>query len=69
MTLGLVNEAQRNAAVLGFNYPGDVWYKDAFDMMHGKGLQPMITPVKSKHGVRLPSIPFVHHKALKPPTT
>jgi outer membrane protein assembly factor BamD len=70
MTLGLVNEAQRNAAVLGFNYPGDIWYADAYAMMKGKGVQPQIVPVKGKRpgGVRLPSLPFTKHKALKPPT-
>ncbi len=71
LTLGLNNEAQRNAAVLGFNYPGDVWYADAYAMMSGKGLQPQVAPLKVKHagGIHLPSLPFVHGKALKPPTT
>lgn len=70
LTLGLNNEAQRNAAVLGYNYPGEVWYADAYALMSGKGLQPAIAPIKVKHtgGIHLPSIPFMRGKALKPPT-
>jgi outer membrane protein assembly factor BamD len=35
MTLGLVEEATKTAAVLGYNYPGSVWYKDAYTIAHG----------------------------------
>jgi outer membrane protein assembly factor BamD len=70
LTIGLTEEAKRNAAVLGFNYPGDRWYQDAYNLMSGKGLRPQITPVKAKRpgGIRLPSIPFMKGKALRPPT-
>jgi outer membrane protein assembly factor BamD len=71
MTLGLANEAQRNAAVLGFNYPGDGWYSDAYAMMSGKGLQPAIAPTGTKHhgAIRLPTLRLPGStKALKPPT-
>ena len=27
LALGLTNEAKRNAAVLGYNYPGSEWYE------------------------------------------
>jgi outer membrane protein assembly factor BamD len=30
MSLGLPEEAQRTAAVLGYNYPGSVWYSDSY---------------------------------------
>jgi outer membrane protein assembly factor BamD len=33
LALGLPNEAQRYAAVLGANYPGSEWYQKAFDLM------------------------------------
>jgi outer membrane protein assembly factor BamD len=71
LTLGLTEEAKRNAAVLGFNYPGDRWYQDAYNLMAGKGVRPAIVPVKVKRpgGIRLPSLPGMHGKALKPPTT
>jgi outer membrane protein assembly factor BamD len=40
LTLGLGEEARRNGAVLGHNYPGDIWYRDAYDLLTDKGLQP-----------------------------
>ena len=33
--LGLPDEAQRNAAVLGYNYPDSDWYEDTYDLMQG----------------------------------
>jgi outer membrane protein assembly factor BamD len=71
LTLGLLEEAKRNAAVLGYNYPGDRWYQDAYNLMQGKGVKPAIQPVKTKHagGIRLPSLPGMRGKAIKPPTT
>ena len=32
LTLGLLEEAKRNGAVLGYNYPGDPWYGDAYKL-------------------------------------
>jgi outer membrane protein assembly factor BamD len=40
MSLGIVEEAQTSAAVLGHNFPESRWYKDAFALMQSKGLQP-----------------------------
>jgi outer membrane protein assembly factor BamD len=37
LALGLVNEAKRNAAVLGYNYPGSRWYQDAYALVTGSG--------------------------------
>ncbi len=41
LMMGIVDEANRNAAVLGYNYPGDRWYKSAYDLMqkHGQALE------------------------------
>jgi outer membrane protein assembly factor BamD len=33
MTLGVVNEAQTAAAVLGHNFPGSPWYEDAYGLL------------------------------------
>ena len=44
LTLGLVGEATRNGAVLGYNYPGDVWYRDAYQLLTDKGLRPAVEP-------------------------
>jgi outer membrane protein assembly factor BamD len=40
MSLGIVDEAQTSAAVLGHNFPDSRWYKDAYTLMQSKGLQP-----------------------------
>jgi outer membrane protein assembly factor BamD len=38
LQLGLKDEAKRTAAVLGFNYPGSVWYADTYDQLVQDGL-------------------------------
>jgi outer membrane protein assembly factor BamD len=40
MALGIVDEAQTSAAVLGHNFPESRWYKDAYALMQSRGLQP-----------------------------
>jgi outer membrane protein assembly factor BamD len=40
LTLGIVDEAQTSAAVLGHNFPDSRWYKDAYTLVQTKGLQP-----------------------------
>ena len=40
MGLGIVNEAQTAAAVLGHNFPDSPWYKDAFALLETGGLKP-----------------------------
>ena len=52
LQLGLVDEAQRTAAVLGYNYPGTDWYKDSYDLVGGQGQAPgLATPAqRSKDG-------------------
>jgi outer membrane protein assembly factor BamD len=39
LTLGLVEEAERNAAVLGHNFPGSRWYSDAYTLVTDQGGQ------------------------------
>jgi outer membrane protein assembly factor BamD len=38
--LGIYNEAQTAAAVLGANYPGSPWYQDAYDLLVAHNLRP-----------------------------
>ena len=38
--LGITEEAQTAAAVLGHNFPDSTWYHDAYDLLKGKGLSP-----------------------------
>jgi len=44
LTLGLKEDALRNAATLGANFPGDRWYADAYRLMTSKGLHPTLAP-------------------------
>ncbi len=40
LALGLTKEAQANAAVLGYNYPGSHWYEDAYQLVAGNTVTP-----------------------------
>jgi outer membrane protein assembly factor BamD len=40
MLLGIKNEAQNAAAVLGHNFPESQWYKDAYALLQSDGLAP-----------------------------
>jgi len=40
LALGVVDEAQNSAAVLGHNYPGSEWYIDTYAMLTGKNVRP-----------------------------
>lgn len=42
LALGLSNEAQTAAAVLGHNYPSSEWYKKSLDLLQRVGLEPKI---------------------------
>ncbi len=40
MALGITNEAQTAAAVLGHNFPDSKWYPPAYSLLQGSGLEP-----------------------------
>jgi outer membrane protein assembly factor BamD len=40
MALGIVQEAQTAAAVLGHNFPNSQWYQDAYNLVKGSGVEP-----------------------------
>jgi len=40
MLLGIKNEAQNAAAVLGHNFPDSQWYKDAYTLLQSEGMAP-----------------------------
>jgi len=55
LTVGLTGEAQRNGAVLGYNYPGDPWYAEAYGLLTSKGYRPGVTPnPNGAHGRHFP---------------
>ena len=41
MALGIVNEAQTAAAVLGHNFPDSRWYADAYRLVKSSGMEPV----------------------------
>ena len=58
--LGLTEEAKRDGAVLGYNYPGDVWYARAYKLLTSKGAKPDVKPdPKRKKG---PDAPDLKHR-------
>jgi outer membrane protein assembly factor BamD len=62
LTIGLAKEAVENGAVLGYNYPGDAWYKDAYGLLTSRGLRPAVPPGEYR-GPGLPRLlPFGKHK-------
>ncbi len=40
MRMGIVEEAQTAAAVLGHNYPDSQWYADSYKLLQSGGLEP-----------------------------
>lgn len=40
LALGVTNEAQATAAVLGYNFPGSAWYIDSYALLTGVDLRP-----------------------------
>ena len=66
MTVGLMDEARKNGAVLGYNYPGDAWYRDAYALLTSRGLRPTLAPTGSGSGAVLPRLPFLPHRKADP---
>jgi len=44
LALGLTDQAQRTAAVLGYNYPGSSWYSATYVLVTGQKPQPVTAP-------------------------
>ena len=45
LALGLIDEARRTAAVLGYNYPGSPWYVDTYGLVtNGGPNEPVAAP-------------------------
>jgi outer membrane protein assembly factor BamD len=40
LALGIIDEAQATAAVLGYNFPGSEWYADSYAMLTGADVEP-----------------------------
>ncbi|HVY18200.1 MAG TPA: outer membrane protein assembly factor BamD [Rhodopila sp.] len=48
LSLGLKDEARRTAAVLGYNYPGSIWYEDTYNQLASDGLVTADTKLPSE---------------------
>jgi outer membrane protein assembly factor BamD len=48
LVLGLKEEATRNGAVLGFNYPGSPWYAEAYALLSEEGRTPEVAPTAQR---------------------
>lgn len=51
LTLGLVENATRNGAVLGTNFPGSPWYGDAYALLTDRGFRPAVAPQQQTSSV------------------
>jgi outer membrane protein assembly factor BamD len=60
MYLGIKNEAQNAAAVLGHNFPDSPWYRDAYALLQNDGLVPRESGTswlaKAWQGVKMPKL-------------
>lgn len=60
MYLGIKNEAQNAAAVLGHNFPDSPWYKDAYALLQSDGLAPRESSgswlSKAWQGIKVPKL-------------
>ncbi len=50
LSLGMVDEAQRMAAVLGHNYPGSDWYQRSYALMTESGVAPVAEEEAERRG-------------------
>ncbi|MGE3304318.1 MAG: outer membrane protein assembly factor BamD [Hyphomonadaceae bacterium] len=48
LSVGMLDEAQKSAAVLGYNYPGSEWYQRTYALMTAKGMPLAAKPEKKK---------------------
>jgi outer membrane protein assembly factor BamD len=47
LALGIMNEAQTAAAILGHNFPQSSWYRDAYALLQKEGVSPQMDPGSS----------------------
>ena len=50
LLLGLTDQAQKTAAVLGHNYPGSQWYEDSYRNLADNGIAPPMSQTASSGG-------------------
>jgi outer membrane protein assembly factor BamD len=50
LVLGLKTEAKKTASVLGYNYPGSIWYSDTYAQLQRNGLVEGVPPPSGARG-------------------
>ncbi len=50
LSVGMTEEAQRMAAILGHNFPGDAWYQRSYALMTDAGVQQVSTEEAQRRG-------------------
>ncbi|MBI1250841.1 MAG: outer membrane protein assembly factor BamD [Alphaproteobacteria bacterium] len=50
LSVGMTEEAQRAAAILGHNYPGSSWYLSTYRLMEGRGVSPVSEDEAARRG-------------------
>lgn len=50
LSVGMTEEAQRMAAILGYNFPGSEWYQRSYRLMTDAGVAPVATEEANRRG-------------------
>lgn len=50
LSVGLAQEAQKSAAVLGYNFPGSEWYERTYALMNARGVAPVAQEEAQRRG-------------------
>lgn len=50
LSVGMIDEAQRMAAVLGYNFPGSEWYQRSYELMTNSGVAPVAEEEARRRG-------------------
>lgn len=53
VSMGVMEEATKIGAVLGYNYPGSDWYADSYGLLTARGVHPNVRPTRER-GMRNP---------------
>jgi outer membrane protein assembly factor BamD len=46
LSMGLIDEATKVGAVLGYNYPGSEWYETSYKLLTSRGVAPTVRPAR-----------------------
>jgi outer membrane protein assembly factor BamD len=50
LSIGMIDEAQRMAAILGYNFPGNPWYQRTYALMQQRGITQVSTQEAERRG-------------------